>query len=307
MREIIEVSPFRCRVWAENGRLSDYINEETCRSEIQSFLTHGQLLPVLGRRVHRDPEYDVELIFGARRLFVARHLNMPLKVEVRDMSDLDAIIALDIENRHRQDISPYERGCAYQSWLRANYFKSQDEIAHTLGVSASQVSRLIKLAQLPPVIVNAFKTPFEICETWAADLHEAWSNPVDRNAMARRARSLTNGSSRLPAAEVFQNLLSGSQRKRTGGAKVRDEVITDGEGQPLFRIRYQPRTVAFLIPNEALSSSALAHVKDMLSDVLQPGIGQTPENTAKFPTREAAQRGKSAPELESAHFRPEPC
>src|SRR6185369_17989067 len=100
MREIVAVNPFKCQLWALHDRLEEHITEESCKAEIQSFLQHGQLVPVLGRRIH-DADSEVELIYGARRLFTARHLNMPLLVEVRPVTDQDAIVAMDIENRQR--------------------------------------------------------------------------------------------------------------------------------------------------------------------------------------------------------------
>jgi len=133
-------------MWALHDRLEQYVTEGSCRGEIDSILKHGQQSPVLGRRVLDDHNYDVELIYGARRLFVARHVNKQIAVDLRDLSDHDAIIAMDIENRLRKDISPYERALSYARWLRTNHFGSQDEIVHALKVSASQVSRLLKLA-----------------------------------------------------------------------------------------------------------------------------------------------------------------
>lgn len=81
----------------------------------------------------------------ARLLFVARHLNAQLLVGKRPMSDLEAIVAIDIENPQRVDVSPYERGLSFAQWLRAGYFNSQDDIARALQISASQVSRLLRL------------------------------------------------------------------------------------------------------------------------------------------------------------------
>jgi len=270
MREIISVSPFRCRMWGEHERLQEYINEETCRDEIASFLEHGQLIPVLGRPLRGDPAYDYELIYGSRRLFVACHLNVQLRLEVRELSDRDAIIAMDIENRQRKEVSPYERGCSYLSWLRGGYFKSQDEMAQTLEVSASNVSRLLKLAQLPPVIVNAFESPFEICEAWGLDLHEAWQNPDQRRTVLKRARSLADQPDRVPAHKVFEVLLAGVERARRSGKNVRDEVVTGEGGEPLFRIRYQRRTISLLLPSEQISSNSLGRIKSFLVDSLQP-------------------------------------
>jgi hypothetical protein len=93
------MNPFRCRMWDLHDRLEAYISEASCRGEIASFSTHGQIVAVLARPLHGDPDYDVELITGARRLFVARHLNQPLAVDMRALSDKDALIAMDTENR----------------------------------------------------------------------------------------------------------------------------------------------------------------------------------------------------------------
>ena len=120
-----------------HDRLEDYVCEETCRGEIESTARHGQLIPALGRKIHGDPNYDIELIYGARRLFVARHLNKPLLVELRPLSDREAIVAMEIENRHRKDLSSYERGTSYARMLRTKQFKSQDDLARTLKVSGT--------------------------------------------------------------------------------------------------------------------------------------------------------------------------
>src|SRR5262245_11295499 len=83
LRRVVSVSPFRCRVWALHDRLEEYLTEESCKSEIDSVAAHGQLVPVLGRPLRADPDHDVEIVCGARRLFVARHLGVPVRVELR--------------------------------------------------------------------------------------------------------------------------------------------------------------------------------------------------------------------------------
>src|SRR5688572_27296988 len=97
MRTTISADPFKCRVWNLHDRFTSEVNEQTCRAEIDSFSMHGQLVPVLGRRLTDDPDHEIELIYGARRLFAARHLKMPLLVELRDVSDREGLIAMDIE------------------------------------------------------------------------------------------------------------------------------------------------------------------------------------------------------------------
>ena len=80
-RHIIEVNPFRCRIWTMHDRIEEHITEESCADEIKSFAAHGQLIPALGRPIREDIGHDVEIICGARRLFVARHLNVPLRAQ----------------------------------------------------------------------------------------------------------------------------------------------------------------------------------------------------------------------------------
>jgi hypothetical protein len=133
MRNIVAVNPFRARMWSVHERCNESVNQETCKAEIESFEKHGQLVAVLGRVLRDDPDHDVELICGARRLFVAQHLNKPLLVDMREMSDREATIAMDIENRQRTDRSLYERAVSYARWLRNGHFGSQDNIVYVMA------------------------------------------------------------------------------------------------------------------------------------------------------------------------------
>jgi len=262
------VSPFRCRMWAHHDRLDTSINERTCRAEIESFSKHGQLVPVLGRSVSDGSTYQFELIYGARRLFVARHLNQPLRVEVRELSDREAIVALDIENRQRSDISPYERGLSYARWLSAGLFQSQEELSRVLKVSASQVSRLLKLTRLPPLVVDAFPAPSHICEVWGLALAELMEDPARRQATLRRARAICAMDRRPSGGDVIRQLLAAAKGGRRPTQPPRDEVVKDGAGTPLFRIRHQSRHVALLLPMETVSSQSLAQICDALVQIL---------------------------------------
>lgn len=268
MREIFAVDPFRCRMWEFHDRLEQHVDETSCREEIESFLKHGQLVPALGRTLRDDPDYDVELIYGARRLFVARHLNKQLRVELRPMSNGEAIAAMDIENRHRLDISPYERGRSYVKWLQHKLFNSQEDIARQLKISASQVSRLMKLAQLPSVVVAAFKSPADICETWALELTAVLDDSKSRERTCALARSIASSPVRPEPREVLRRLLSASAPGHKIKGTRHDEVVVGRKGQPLFRIRQLASTTAFVLPSERLSADLLAHLRLAISHVM---------------------------------------
>jgi ParB family transcriptional regulator, chromosome partitioning protein len=277
MAEVITVNPFECRMWQGHERLEEHINEDTCKEEIESFLAHGQEIPVLARCLKGDLEHKYELIYGARRLFVARHLNVPLLAELRMISDRDAIVALDIENRLRKELSPYERGRSYSLWIRNGIYASQDELARALNVSASQISRLIRLANLPTVVVGAFASPLDICETWGRVLMERWGDPSTRDALVRTARSMANQSQKMEPGAIFRRLTCNevlNSARRLDSTRDHDEVVKDRDGKPLFRVRRQRQDTALLLPSSSMSSYVLDEIKTKVATILHRARSQ---------------------------------
>jgi ParB family chromosome partitioning protein len=286
------VNPFRCKMWDLHDRLEHLIAEESCRAEIVSFTTHGQLIAALGRPLKDDPDHDVELIYGARRLFVARHLNAQLLVEIREVSDREAVVAMDIENRQRQEISPYERGLSFARCLRAGHFDSQDDLAKALKISQSQVSRLLTLARLPSVVVSAFDNPLEIREAWGLDLAAALQDTRMREPIIIRARVLESMRPKLNAMDVYLELVSSSAGSRKVRTRLHDEVITDSGGAPLFRIRIQEKMIAVLLPRDKTSKHTLSEVRDAIREVLQDQYG---------PRATSSKRAEKTPALSRIH------
>jgi ParB/RepB/Spo0J family partition protein len=287
MKNIISANPFQCRMWSLHDRIDCHINEKTCKAEIDSIAKHGQLVPTLGRLLHRDPNYKIELIFGARRLFVARHLNKPILVDLREMSDRDAIAAMDIENRHRKDLSAYERGLSYAKWLREGHFRSQEEIARALKLSASQVSRMLKISQLPAAITGAFNSPVELHESWALCLVEALDDPHRRQATLREAREIADMSPRPAAAEVYRRLLAASAKGRKVAKKSHDEIVKGPNGMPLFRIKQTSRSICLVLPTQTVSHKALANIKSTLVHLLRGGDEAAASGEQRRPVKDS--------------------
>lgn len=288
--EVISVSPFRCRMWKYHDRLEEYLTEETCRAEILSTHQHGQVVAALGRRTIGDPDCDVELIYGARRLFVARHLNRPLVVRLRELSDREALIQMDVENRQRKDISPYERGLSYARWLRAGLFASQDEIARALHISPATVSRSLRITRLPSVVLNAFSSPLDIAEDWGLRLADALENLERRAIVLRRARAMTDTSPRPPARIVYARLTGDLGPLKPGCRDIRDEVVLGSNGRPLFRIRRTLKVITLCVPTEVLTASRFEAVKQELRALLEIEESHQPGPNSHF-----TQRRKSVP------------
>ena len=265
----IVVDPFRCRMWAQHDRLDEYITEATCKTEIESFSKHGQLVPVLGRRVRGEDEFEFELIYGARRLFVARHLKKPLNVRVRELTDREALIAMNIENRQRQDISPYERGLSYARSLRLSVFQTQEEMARELQISSSQISRLLKLSRLPAIVIGAFESPFDISEVWGLELANAWEDQARRPLLTRNARAIGRLATRPAAPSIYEQLTAAPNQSRKLQRVKHDEVVLDCCGKPLFRLKRLRRALVISLPIETVSESVLTRLRQCVADILQ--------------------------------------
>jgi len=164
--------PFRCRVWTQHSRPEEQLTEHACKSLRESIARNGQHQPALGRPVTDDPDYDVEIICGARRHAVALALGRDLLVEVRALNDTDAYVAMYEENAEREDDCPYVQGQILRRALLSGTCTSQDDLASTFGLSPSKTSRLLMIAQLPSVIIGAFQSPTDIRESWGVKLFQ---------------------------------------------------------------------------------------------------------------------------------------
>jgi len=259
-------------MWRGHNRLVELISEETCKDEIQSFLKHGQQHPVLGRRLPPGELHKVELIYGARRHFVACHLGVDLLVDLQHIEDRDAFIALEIENQLRRPLSPYERGLGYRAWIRDGYFKTQEEIAKTLGISKAQMSRLTKCAELPPCVVDLFGDPADLRESWGVALAQRCEHSDTRKRILAVAQSFKrkDAARSLKPAEVF-DLLIHADSKHGQSSSRRDEVIRSQSGLPLCRISYRSTGVHIVLPVESATDETIKQVTAFLGKLLDSG------------------------------------
>ena len=269
------VSPAKCKVWALHVRAEDSINSDSCASLMGSIRRHGQRHPVLARPRHSTDGAEYELIYGARRLFTAQQLGVDLLVDVRDIDDRAALIEMDIENRPREDISPYERGVNYGRWLRAGYFKNQMELAKELGISEARVSRLLKYSQLPAVVVAAFDSVRDIREEWAVRLANKCRDPKLRSDIMRRARERAASPRKNSPQCIFEALLSGATAK-TIKESSRDEVIRGSNGKSLFRIAVHAKTLHVVLPRAEVSPEILEDITRAVAAALerQSSVGE---------------------------------
>lgn len=266
---LITVDPFRCRVWDLSDRIEEYVTEESCRAEIASMERDGQLVPVVGRMLKNDPDFDIEIVCGSRRLFIARHLNVPIRVEIRDLTDRQAAVAIETENSLRKQTSPYERGLWLSKLLRQGIYRSQDEMARALGTTPTQVTRLLKFTELPAIVIGAFPSPHEILESWAVELHKAWKDER-RRLLTERCRALGAAAPRPAAVSVYESLLAPPTPGGRTRFKAIRRVVKSPDGATVLRFEHQRKEVVLRIPNALVNPAIEAELTKAVAAVLAP-------------------------------------
>jgi len=282
---IEQVEPASCTLWQFHERFGDELTDESCKELITSIQRHGQRHPVLGRGLARSRGRKIELIYGARRLFAATQLGVKLLVDVREMEDREAIVEMEIENRLRADISPYERGMSYRRWLNARLFPSQAELAKELGVSEAQVSRLLRYADLPAAVVGAFDGVQSIREEWAVTLAKLCQDPSRRQGVLRRAREASQGERRYPPQVVFRRLVSSARLAGREAGQRHDEIVKTPAGRPIYRIAIRAKNVHFIVPRECLSEHVVHELKHQLTSTLESVISEEITGRTMHPDR----------------------
>ena len=274
------VSPFRCRVWIQHSRPEEQLTDDACKSLRESIARNGQHQPALGRPVSEDPECDIEIICGARRHAVARTLGRDLLVEVRQMSDADAYVAMYEENLLREEDSPYVRGQILWRAFRSDTYPSQEDLARAFGLSHSAVSRLLMLAQLPSLIVSAFPSSADIREGWGVELFKLWNEDDRRDVISARARAISNRSSRLSARAIYELLITPSGGKPRNHRSYRNIPVHGAAHGVLFHEQDRLEHVLYIIPKTLLSPERREALKRAMVRILEAGAVKPTSKTS---------------------------
>jgi len=250
------VDPARCKIWARHNRDYAALSEDRCRDLIESIVAQGkQEVPAIVRRIAGDPQYDFEVICGARRHWTVAWLrahNYPdfrYLVEIRSLTDEQAFRISDLENRAREDLSDVERARDYLKALDLYYDGSQKSMAQRLNQSEAWLSRYLDLARLPDDLMAAFPDPFELKISHIGTLKPILKPQDSRElvlAEAQRLRRLReDGLSDAPtavpdilralvaAAERLPERAKGSAPKKSGSS---EQIVRSSAGTPLMRI-----------------------------------------------------------------------
>ena len=192
-REIhVSVDPAKCRPWKYHDRKESNLTLVKLQSLIDSIRTEKQKRPALARRLTGDPQYEYELIYGVRRQRACGHLKIHLKIVVKELTDQQAAVEMEIENREREDITAMERAMSWARQLKDKLFPTQEKLAEAMGLSQPRISQAVSAASILEIeaIARLFREPADIPVKRAVALSIQLQNEKRREAIVKAANHL---------------------------------------------------------------------------------------------------------------------
>jgi ParB family chromosome partitioning protein len=223
--------------WANRIEESfDSVEFEQLKEEIAQ--AEGNVQPIKVRPLNGNAG-RFEIVFGHRRHRACLELGLPVLAFVEEISDQELFKEMDRENRQREDLSPWEQGRMYRRALAEDLFSSLGELAKELGIDKGNLSKALKLADLPDDVVNAFPSPLELQFRWAKLLNDALQS--DPEGVLARAKEITEDKeTKLSSKEVLESLLGIAAE-----APAVQTIMVDGKSVAKVTINGQRVTVQF--------------------------------------------------------------
>lgn len=125
-------------------------DDESISALAESIKQHGILQPLLVRPYGSG----YQIVAGERRWRAARMLGLSeVPVQIKDLSDLEAMQLALIENLQRENLNPVEEAKGY-SELVESFGMTQEDVAKTVGRSRSSVANAMRLLALPEEVLE---------------------------------------------------------------------------------------------------------------------------------------------------------
>ena len=172
---------------------------EVLRNEIKN--SNGNVQPI---KVRPKEGGLYEIVYGHRRYEACKLEGLQVLAMVEDINDEKLWIDMDRENRGRKALSPYDQGKSFERALSSNLFSSQAVMCRAIGVDDGNLSKYLKIAGLPTVVVKAFPSTADITTRMVGPLNEALSK--DPEGVMDRAKKISGREGRT-AGQVLTFLI----------------------------------------------------------------------------------------------------
>lgn len=249
-RAVVDLDPFAI----DAGGLTDRLeHDEPDHARLMASLRdYGQQVPVLVRP-HPETPGRYRIVYGRRRVLALRDLGQPVKALVRDLDDLDAILAQGQENTARRDLSFIEKANFARQMVDAGY--ERRIVCDALSIDKTLISRMLSVTDRVPVgvieVIGA--APGIGRERWLAFAERLGLEPLDPET-ARDIIAVSPGplspDSRFESLEAW--LRSRKRRAERAGGATPPETLRARDGHPLAEVTRKRGALVITLPSKAL-------------------------------------------------------
>lgn len=149
---IVEIDPELVDISFVKDRLDDDGDEYS--QLVEAIRERGQDSPILVRP-HPSAAGRFMIVFGHRRVRVARDLGRKVRAVVKNLADIDHVIAQGQENSARANLSFIEKALYAGSLAALRYDDDNSVILTALSINRPTLSKMLSVASLPPAILEA--------------------------------------------------------------------------------------------------------------------------------------------------------
>ena len=211
---------------------------------VRSIQAQGQLTPSLVRPHPTKPGLH-EIVCGHRRSRACRTLGLPVRSIIRNLSDRESVIVMEVENARRKDLSAMERARQYRRLAELGIM-SYEQIGAEFGVTKGLIGMLIGISQIPDALVDAIGVLDVSMRQWQK-LQRALRDPDVRENAMNLAPTL-KGSKVSPAARIDLMCKAPGQNSPPKGL---NEALRDSSGEVYARINARNGKASIILDHDA--------------------------------------------------------
>lgn len=256
---LIETNLIVASKWAnrsnDNFASTDFLN---LRDEIAQ--AEGNVQPIKVRPLAGSKD-RYEIIYGYRRHRACLDLGLPVLALVEQINDKELFKEMERENRDRLDLSPWEQGRMYRQSLSEGLFASLGELSKEIGIDKGNLSKALRLAELPDVIVDAFSSPLDLQFRWAKLLNDALQQAPDQ--VLERAKKLSENKKDKRSSKEVLDILLGNKPNTV----FEQSVIV--AGKPLAKISFNGDRITIQFAKGAVNQEKSKKLRSLLKEFLE--------------------------------------
>ena len=277
---VLEIAPHRIRAGClANRHPASFNSADFLDLQTSIKVRGGNTVPILVRPITdldtvRNPngleEPLFEVIAGHRRHQACRGLGINVRaIVVPEMTDGEVARTMYDENSARIDITPFESGRMYSTWIERKLFSSQAKLAKALNKNPSDISRALVLARLPRLVLEAFESPLTL-QLKDADDFRAILGGDSRTAVLRLAADLARLPKKKSRAEVIRLLKeASSDNSRVGSTNGPRKMEFLVEDQCVGSITWNEKGRGRVTLDRSLTTSAQIAFEEMLAALVK--------------------------------------